>query len=110
MRGSAEYVERDVRVLVLAEAWISFCSAELQYVPREIKGEIDLIGYDGETLMVVVVRTAREDQWALSRVSVTAEKQHLVGRQWYACTRMLLTRGGKKAHWKIRRNHRNAVI
>ncbi len=62
--------------------------------------------------MVVEVRTrtAREDQWALSRVSVTAEKQHLVGRQWYAYTRMLLTRGGKKAHWKIRRNHRNAVI
>jgi putative endonuclease len=33
-------------------------------VPREIKGEIDLIGYDGETLMFVEVRarTAREPQ------------------------------------------------
>jgi hypothetical protein len=31
-------------------------------------------------------------------------------RQWYACTTMLLTHGGEKAHWKIRRNHRNAVI
>jgi Holliday junction resolvase-like predicted endonuclease len=27
------------------------------YVPREIKGEIDLIGYDGETLVFVEVRT-----------------------------------------------------
>jgi putative endonuclease len=49
-------------------------------VPREIKREIDLIGYDGETLMFVEVRTAREHQWALSEVSVTTEKQHLVGR------------------------------
>ena len=28
----------------------------------------------------VRTRTAREHQWALSEVSVTAEKQHLVGR------------------------------
>jgi putative endonuclease len=49
---------------------------------RDVKGEIDLIGYDGETLMFVEVRTrtAREDRWALSEVSATAEKQHLVGR------------------------------
>lgn len=52
------------------------------YVPRDVKGEIDLIGYDGETLVFVEVRTrtAREDQSALSGVSATAEKQHLVGR------------------------------
>jgi putative endonuclease len=111
------------------------------YVPRDVKGEIDLIGYDGETLMFVEVRTAREDQSLLSGVSAMAEKQHLVGR---TARRFLmerhvkecpvrfdvvaieefsgpapvarlhknafLTRGGKKAHWKIRRNHRNAVI
>ena len=51
-------------------------------MPREIEGEIDQIGYDAETLVFVEVRTrtAREDQSALSEVSVTAEKQHLVGR------------------------------
>ena len=37
------------------------------HVPREVKGEMDLIGYDGETLVFVEVRTrtAREDQAAL---------------------------------------------
>jgi putative endonuclease len=51
-------------------------------MPREVKGEIDLIGYDGETLAFVEVRTrmAREDQAALPELSVTAEKQHLLGR------------------------------
>jgi len=29
------------------------------YTPREVKGEIDLIGHDGETLAFVEVRTAR---------------------------------------------------
>ena len=52
------------------------------YVLREMKGEIDLVGYDGETLAFVEVwtRTARVDQAALPEVSVTAEKRHLVGR------------------------------
>lgn len=52
------------------------------YVPRGAKGEIDLVGYDGETLAFVEVRTrtVREDQAALPELSVTAEKQHLVGR------------------------------
>jgi|SRR5579859_207903 len=52
------------------------------YVPRGAKGEIDLVGYDGETLAFVEVRTrtAREDQVALPELSVTAEKQHVVGR------------------------------
>jgi putative endonuclease len=52
------------------------------YMPREVKGEIDLIGYDGETLAFVEVRTrmAREDQAALPELSVTAKKQHPVGR------------------------------
>jgi putative endonuclease len=52
------------------------------YIPRGAKGEIDLIGYDGETLAFVEVRTrtAREDQAGLPELSVTAEKQYLVGR------------------------------
>ena len=52
------------------------------YMPRGIKGEIDLVGYDGETLAFVEVRTrtTREDQAALPELSVSAEKQHLVGR------------------------------
>jgi hypothetical protein len=41
---------------------------------------------------------------------VAAIEEFPAKRQRYASTRMLLTRGGKKAHWKIRRNHRNAVI
>jgi putative endonuclease len=65
------------------------------YVPREVKGEIDLIGYDGETLAFVEVRTrtAREDQAALPELSVTAEKQHLVGR---TARRFLLERHVKE--------------
>jgi putative endonuclease len=41
------------------------------HVPRDVNGEIDLIGYDGKTLVFVKVRTrtAREDQSALSGVS-----------------------------------------
>lgn len=52
------------------------------YIPRGAKGEIDLVGYDGETLAFVEVRTrtAHEDQAGLPELSVTAEKQHLVGR------------------------------
>jgi putative endonuclease len=52
------------------------------YVPRGAKGEIDLVGYDGDTLAFVEVRTrtAREDQAALPELSLTAEKQHVVAR------------------------------
>lgn len=52
------------------------------YVPRGAKGEIDLVGYDGETLAFVEVRTrtAREDQAALPELSITAEKQEVVAR------------------------------
>lgn len=52
------------------------------YTPRGIKGELDLVGYDGKTLAFVEVRTRtiREDSPALPELSVTREKQHLVVR------------------------------
>src|SRR5258706_15065846 len=52
------------------------------YTPRGIKGEIDLVGYDGKTLAFLEVRTrtVREDLPALPELSVTREKQHLVVR------------------------------
>lgn len=52
------------------------------YTPRGMKGEIDLIGYDGETLAFVEVRTrtVREKLSALPELSVTTEKQRLVVR------------------------------
>jgi putative endonuclease len=63
-------------------------------MPRGIKGEVDLVGYDGKVLAFVEVRTrtAREDQPSLPEVSVTAEKQHLVGR---TARRFLLERNVK---------------
>jgi putative endonuclease len=52
------------------------------YVPRGAKGEIDLIGYDGQTLAFVEVRTrtVRKETNALPELSVTPEKQHVVVR------------------------------
>jgi putative endonuclease len=52
------------------------------YTPRGIKGELDLVGYDGKTLAFVEVRTrtVKEDTTALPELSVTREKQHLVVR------------------------------
>jgi putative endonuclease len=52
------------------------------YMPRGMKGELDLVGYDGETLAFVEVRsrTVREELSALPELSVTAEKQRLVIR------------------------------
>jgi len=52
------------------------------YTPRGIKGELDLVGYDGKTLAFVEVRTrtVKEDAAALPELSVTKEKQHLVIR------------------------------
>ena len=45
------------------------------YTPRGIKGELDLVGYDGNTLAFVEVRTrtVREDSPALPELSVTRE-------------------------------------
>jgi len=56
------------------------CGAELH--PTRCERRNNLVGYDGETLAFIEVRTrtARADQSALPELSVTAEKQHLVGR------------------------------
>ena len=52
------------------------------YTPRGIKGELDLVGYDGTTLAFVEVRTrtVKEDAAALPELSVTREKQRVVVR------------------------------
>jgi putative endonuclease len=53
------------------------------FLPRAAKGEIDLIGYDGETLAFVEVRTrtVREgDLSGLPEMSVTTDKQRMVVR------------------------------
>jgi putative endonuclease len=52
------------------------------YTPRGIKGELDLVGYDGETLAFVEVRTRtlREELTALPELSITTDKQRLVIR------------------------------
>ena len=52
------------------------------YTPRGMKGELDLVGYDGNTLAFVEVRTrtVREDASALPELSVAREKQHVLVR------------------------------
>jgi putative endonuclease len=52
------------------------------FTPRASKGEIDMVGYDGETLAFVEVRTrtVREEMSALPELSVTPGKQHLLAR------------------------------
>ena len=53
------------------------------YMPRGAKGEIDLVGYDGNTLAFVEVRTrtVRDDALpALPELSVTTDKQRAVVR------------------------------
>ncbi|HYA96892.1 MAG TPA: YraN family protein [Methylomirabilota bacterium] len=62
------------------------------YMPRGGKGEIDLIGYDGNTLAFVEVRTRtiRKEQTALPELSVTEEKRRTVlrtARRFLAATR-----------------------
>ena len=52
------------------------------FMPRGVKGEIDLVGYDGDTLAFVEIRTrtVREYFQALPELSVTPAKQAVVVR------------------------------
>ena len=52
------------------------------YTPRGIRGELDLVGYDGNTLgfVEILLRTVREESPALPEHSVTREKQRVVIR------------------------------
>src|SRR5260370_33290407 len=52
------------------------------YTPRGVKGELALVGYDGETLAFVEVRTRtlRDDLTALPELSITTDKQRMVAR------------------------------
>jgi putative endonuclease len=52
------------------------------YSPLSAKGELDLVGYDGETLAFVEVRTRtiRSELTALPELSVNEEKQRLLVR------------------------------
>jgi Holliday junction resolvase-like predicted endonuclease len=51
-------------------------------MPRGLKGELDLVGYDGEALAFVEVRTrtVREELSALPELSVATDKQRMVIR------------------------------
>jgi putative endonuclease len=52
------------------------------YMPRGVKGELDLVGYDGATLAFVEVRTRNFDEQlpAQPEMSVTRAKQHVLIR------------------------------
>jgi putative endonuclease len=52
------------------------------YAPSHSKGEIDLIGYDGETLVFVEVRTraTEEGKVGLPEQSITRAKHHVLVR------------------------------
>lgn len=52
------------------------------FMPRSAKGELDLVGYDGEMLAFVEVRTrtVRDEMTALPELSITLEKQNFVVR------------------------------
>jgi putative endonuclease len=52
------------------------------YMPSRAKGELDLVGFDGDTLAIVEVRTrlAEKDMPALPEMSITAEKHEVLVR------------------------------
>ena len=52
------------------------------YIPLRVKGELDLIGYDGETLAIVEVRTRRalKGQPVLPEMSITKDKHEVLVR------------------------------
>jgi len=52
------------------------------YMPQGVKGELDLVGYDGETIAFVEIRTrtVREDISGLPELSVSHAKQSVLVR------------------------------
>jgi putative endonuclease len=52
------------------------------YMPARAKGELDLVGFDGDTLAIVEVRTrlASKDKPALPELSITQEKHEVLLR------------------------------
>ncbi|HTQ97142.1 MAG TPA: YraN family protein [Candidatus Acidoferrum sp.] len=52
------------------------------YSPSRMKGELDLVGFDGETLVIVEVRTRRATpgQAAQPELSITVEKHEVLVR------------------------------
>jgi len=52
------------------------------YMPQGVKGELDLVGYDGETIAFVGIRTrtVREDISGLPELSVSHPKQSVLVR------------------------------
>jgi putative endonuclease len=52
------------------------------FTPRGVKGELDLVGYDGEALAFVEVRTrtVQDGISGLPELSVTPDKQHVLTR------------------------------
>jgi len=52
------------------------------YMPRGVKGELDLVGYDGQTLAFVEIRTRTlsENPTSLPELSVTSAKQSVLIR------------------------------
>lgn len=52
------------------------------YAPSRAKGETDLIGFDGDTLVFVEVRTRAKEEGkiALPELSITPEKHHVLVR------------------------------
>lgn len=65
------------------------------FMPRGLKGELDLVGYDRATLAFVEVRmrTIREELAGLPELSVTEEKQRVLAR---TAKRFLAERGVKE--------------
>jgi putative endonuclease len=62
--------------------WHGYVFVARNYMPREAKGEIDLVGYDGATLAFVEVRTRTEsiEHTALPELSITRDKQDVLVR------------------------------
>ena len=72
------------------DASATFSSHE-NYMPSHAKGKLDLIGFDGDTLAIVEVRTRLADKTrpAMPELSISREKHEvLVGTARLFCSRM----------------------